>query len=165
MIRKTLIAFAVVASFGLVSPSQAHHGTAINYDVQTQIVVDATVTKFRFAQPHLQIFFDVKNEDGTTTPWAGEYVPNIPTLIREGWTRKRMNDLLPVGTDLKITMSPSRSGKPVGLVLKMAKEGGEVVGMAFDKTDAPSEAAEAGDAQSKGADAKTKDEEEDCVCP
>ena len=118
-------------------PAQAHHGTAINYDTDVQVVVEAVVTKFRYAQPHLQIFLDVKDEDGNVVNWACEYVPNIPTLIREGWSKKRMTELLPVGTELTVTMSPARSGKPVGLVLKMVNKDGAVIGMAFDKTESP----------------------------
>jgi hypothetical protein len=136
-IKRFLCALTV---FSCISVSaHAHHGTAINYDVSKQIVVQAVVTRFRYAQPHLQIFLDVKDEQGNIVKWACEYVPNIPTLIREGWSKKRMKQMLPVGTELEVTMSPSRSGKPVGLVLKMVNKDGEVVGMAFDKTDSPKE--------------------------
>ena len=125
--------FAITIACATSTSVNAHHGTAINYDVKTQVVVEAVVTKFRYAQPHLQIWLDVKDEEGNVVPWACEYVPNIPFLIREGWSRKRMNKLLPAGTELTVTMSPARSGKPVGLVLKMVNKDGEVVGPAFDK--------------------------------
>jgi hypothetical protein len=72
-----------------------------------------------------------------------------------------MNDLLPVGTELTITLSPSWSGKPVGLVLRMEDKDGEVIGMAFDKTDAPTEATEAGDSKST---TEAKNDDEECVC-
>ena len=132
-IRLMTFTFAIIVACVSGKSVNAHHGTAINYDIKTQIVVEAVVTRFRYAQPHLQIWLDVKDEEGNIVPWACEYVPNIPFLIREGWPRKRMNDMLPVGTELTVTMSPARSGKPVGLVLKMVNKDGEVVGPAFDE--------------------------------
>ena len=114
-------------------PVYAHHGTAINYDIKNRFVVEAVVTRFRYAQPHLQIFLDVKDDEGNVVNWACEYVANIPFLIREGWSRKRMNALLPVGTELTVTMSPARSGRPVGLVLKMLDKEGNLIGPAFDQ--------------------------------
>lgn len=127
--------FAMLACLCASLPVSAHHGTSINYDVGETITVDAVVTKFRFAQPHLQIFFDIKGKDGKVVKWACEYVPNIPYLIREGWSKKRMEAALQVGTELKVTMSPARSGKPVGLVVKMVNKKGEVIGPNFDPND------------------------------
>ena len=40
----------------------AHHGTNISYDHDHPITFKATVTEFRFANPHAQIFFDVRDD-------------------------------------------------------------------------------------------------------
>lgn len=115
-------------------PLNAHHGTGINYDSSVKITVQAVVSRFRYAQPHLQIWLDVKNETDEkddqpeTVNWACEYVPNIPFLIREGYSKKLMEAALPVGAEITVVMSPARSGKAVCLVHKMVSSDGELIG-------------------------------------
>jgi hypothetical protein len=76
----------VVAGLLFVSaPLAAHHGTAA-YDTKNMVTVKATMTDFKFINPHVQLFFDVKNEKGETESWQGELTaPN--KLSRAGWTK------------------------------------------------------------------------------
>ena len=134
--RLGVLFFGLTTFFVFSTPSYAHHGTAINYDMSVQLKMTGVVTRFRYAQPHTQLFMDVEDENGNVVTWSCEYIPNIPTLIREGWTRKRMNGLMPKGKKVNVVYSPSRSGKPVALILRIEDaETGEVIGMAFDKPD------------------------------
>lgn len=67
------------------APLAAHHGTA-SYDTKNVVTVKATMTDFRFINPHVQLFFDVKNEKGESENWQGELTaPN--KLSRAGWTK------------------------------------------------------------------------------
>lgn len=60
----------------------AHHGRA-SYSKET-VTLQATVTEFRFVNPHVQIYFDVTNEAGEIEHWQGELTaPN--KLARAGW--------------------------------------------------------------------------------
>ena len=73
-------AFLVVAG-----PALAHHGTA-SYDTGKVVTVKATMTEFRFINPHVQLYFDVKNEKGETEKWQAELTaPN--KLSRAGWDK------------------------------------------------------------------------------
>lgn len=107
-------------------PAFAHHGTNISYDHQHPITVKAVVTEFRFANPHAQIYFDVKDERGNVVHWSGE-LTNPSNLMHAGWTKKRSEKELPPGTPLTITMAPAKAGTNTGVVLKIINEKGEQV--------------------------------------
>ena len=74
---------AVLALTG--SPSFAHHGTAA-FDTTKMVTVTAKMTDFQFINPHVQLYFDVKNDKGEIEHWQGELTaPN--KLARAGWTK------------------------------------------------------------------------------
>jgi hypothetical protein len=107
----------------------AHHGTATSYDNTKTFTTQATVTEFRYANPHPQLYFDVKDEQGNVAHWSGEIAPNPAQLIQVGWGRKRSEAALSPGTVITITLSPSRVGMDahVGLVQKIVNSAGETV--------------------------------------
>ncbi len=83
--------------------ASAHHGRAAygNEDVTLQ----ATVTEFKFINPHVQIYFDVTSEAGELQHWQGEMTaPN--KMARGGWTKQT---LLP-GDEIRITGRSARNG-------------------------------------------------------
>jgi hypothetical protein len=76
----SVIALAVVSG-----PLFAHHGTAA-FDTTKMVKVKGTVTDFQFVNPHVQVYFECKNEKGETEQWQGELTaPN--KLIRAGWDK------------------------------------------------------------------------------
>jgi hypothetical protein len=106
----------------------AHHGTATSYDNSKTFTTQATVTEFRYANPHPQLYFDVKDEQGNVAHWSGEIAPNPAQLIQVGWGRKRSEAALAPGTVITITISPSRvMDAHVGLVQKIVGGSGELV--------------------------------------
>jgi hypothetical protein len=67
----------------------AHHGTAA-YDTKNIVTVKGTMTEFRFVNPHVQLYFDVKNDKGETEKWQAELTaPN--KLSRAGWDKHTLN--------------------------------------------------------------------------
>ena len=64
------------------APVVAHHGNAA-YDEATEIVLRGTVTEFEWANPHAQIYFDVKNENGRVVHWGCETL-SPGKLVRAG---------------------------------------------------------------------------------
>jgi hypothetical protein len=107
----------------------AHHGTATSYDNSKTFTTQATVTEFRYANPHPQLYFDVKDDQGNVAHWSGEIAPNPAQLIQVGWGRKRSEAALAPGTVITITVSPSRVGMDahVGLVQKIVGASGELI--------------------------------------
>jgi len=104
-----------------------HHGTNISYDHANPITFkDAIVTEFRFANPHVRLFFDVKAESGEIIHWSVEGTsPN--NLVRNGWTRQRSEDALKSGTPITITLFPSKAGTTVGLINVIFNQRGEQI--------------------------------------
>jgi len=89
MKAKSLAVVAVLAVLVFSCIMFAHHGTAA-YDTKNPLTVKATVTEFRFINPHCQVYFDVKNDKGEVEHWQGELTaPN--KLARAGWTKRSLN--------------------------------------------------------------------------
>jgi uncharacterized protein DUF6152 len=109
-------------------PVAAHHGTLVSYDRDKQWTREVVVTRFNYANPHPQIFFDVTDERGSVVHWSGEMLPNPAGLLRVGWTKARSLKALAPGTKINITIAPARAGGVVGLVLRIKDlEGADVV--------------------------------------
>ena len=119
----------ILASWGvaLSIPLAAHHGPAVSYDQVKAFSVKATVTDFKYANPHPSIYFDVKDEKGNVVHWSGEIAPNAAQLQQEGWGKKRSEAALAPGTEVTITLAPSRAGTPVGLINKIVGPTGESI--------------------------------------
>ena len=82
-------AVCLIALLFAAGPALAHHGTAA-YDTKTIVTVKGTMTDFRFFNPHVQLYFDVKNEKGEIEKWQAELTaPN--KLTRAGWTKHSLN--------------------------------------------------------------------------
>ena len=80
-----LLSLIAVTLLAVSHPVLAHHGTA-SYDTSKIVTVKATMTEFRFINPHVQLFFDVKNDKGEVERWQAELTaPN--KLTRAGWDK------------------------------------------------------------------------------
>jgi Family of unknown function (DUF6152) len=78
-------------------PVSAHHGTAA-FDTTKMVKVKGAVTDFQFVNPHVQVYFECKNEKGEAQQWQGELTaPN--KLIRAGWDKHTLKpgDSITVG--------------------------------------------------------------------
>ena len=68
------------------APLFAHHSFAAEFDREQPMKVTGTVTKIEWTNPHIWIYVDVKNADGTVTNWAFQGGP--PSyLTRAGWSK------------------------------------------------------------------------------
>ena len=116
---KSLAVLVSVLSVG--SPLFAHHGAAAYVD-KIAILKDAMVTKFVWANPHSIVLFDVKDDKGEVTHWAGEAgSPSAIGLL--GWNR---NSVQP-GDVLTVYIYPAKSGNPVGRLNKVVFADGKVL--------------------------------------
>ncbi len=98
------IAFLLLAG----APLWAHHGNAA-YDEAHWITISGTVTEFIWANPHCQIFMDVKDDKGKVVNWAIEsQSPGI--MRRNSWTRMSLQP----GDQIAVTLAPAKNGAPVG---------------------------------------------------
>lgn len=88
--RIKILALTILAAVALIvsGAAFAHHGTAA-YDTKTIVTVKGTMTEFRYINPHVQLFFEVKNDKGETEKWQAELTaPN--KLSRAGWDKNTL---------------------------------------------------------------------------
>lgn len=115
-----LAASAALALFVQPASLAAHHGGAA-YDQSKTVTFDATVTEMQFANPHVLIFFDVKNSAGQVEKWSGWLTaPN--KLARAGWTKRTLEP----GDQIKVSGTPHKEGNPVLQIRGLVHEGKEL---------------------------------------
>jgi hypothetical protein len=122
MKRKPLLCFALLVGLLTVCGAVfAHHGTTA-YANNLLVLKDATVTKFVWANPHTILLFDVKDDKGNVSHWAGEAgSPSAVSVL--GWTK---NSLQP-GDVVTIYIYPAKSGNPVGRLNKIVLPDGKTL--------------------------------------
>jgi len=91
----------------------AHHGNAA-YDETKEVTLKGTVTEFDWANPHAQIYFDVKEAKGSVVHWGCETL-SPGKLTRAGWSK----DAVKAGDQITITLVAAKNGAPVGFLHKL----------------------------------------------
>src|SRR2546426_11965949 len=76
--------FGAVITLAICAPMFAHHGASA-YDRGATVTLKATITEFKYANPHVQIFFDAKDDKGNVQHWNCETI--IPAMLsKQGWS-------------------------------------------------------------------------------
>jgi hypothetical protein len=103
-------------------PLWAHHGSAA-YDMDKVVALKATITGFEFVNPHVQVFFDAKDDSGKVLHWNCEGT-NPAMLSRIGWTK----DTLKPGDQVTLYVHPNKnSDTTVALLVKVVLANGQVL--------------------------------------
>jgi hypothetical protein len=97
----------------------AHHGGS-EYDSKNLMTLKGTVTEFHWANPHCQVFVDVKDNTGKVVNWAIETLAPA-VLKRAGWNIETLHP----GDQITITFAPSVRGTPVGMIRKVVLPNGK----------------------------------------
>ena len=108
-----LLAAAMAAGILLAgAPAVAHHAFSAEFDVDSPISLNGTVTRVEWLNPHSWIYIDVAGTDGETVEWAIEVGPPGP-LFRRG-IRKEM---LPIGSEIQVDgfQAQDKSTRATGL--------------------------------------------------
>ncbi len=92
-------------------PLMAHHGTGVSYDMKKVVAMKGVVTRFAFANPHSQLYFDVTDDKGNVTHWAAEM--RAPGNLRGGLHKARLDGK--VGAGEHRLQSPGIPPSPVRL--------------------------------------------------
>jgi hypothetical protein len=113
MKRNMRNSFALLAGLMMVCiPVLAHHGGSV-YDREHLITLKGTVTEFYWANPHPQIFVDVKDDSGKVVNWGVEAL--APAILRRaGWVPTTLKP----GDPITLEVFPSKKGTPIALLQK-----------------------------------------------
>jgi hypothetical protein len=105
------VTFAIVVGLLAVSiPVSAHHGNA-SYDTEKSVNVKGTVTSYIWANPHVFVKVDVKDDSGNITHWIVEG-QNPVSMSQIGWSK----DTFKPGDQVEIDAMPAKNGNPVAFL-------------------------------------------------
>jgi hypothetical protein len=102
------ISLFVVGFMAASLPLLAHHGNAA-YDTAKTVTVKGTVTDYIWANPHVFLKLDAKDESGNTLHWVIEG-QNAVTQASAGWT----NATFKSGDQVIVDVTPAKNGRPIG---------------------------------------------------
>jgi len=103
------VALAIGTTCGLgFPPAYAHHSFAM-FDVTKTSVIEGTVAKFEWSNPHSWLFVIVPGPDGAETTYGFE-MSSVGELLRRGWVKTAVKP----GDKIKVSFHPYRDGSPAG---------------------------------------------------
>lgn len=111
----------LVAVLGAGGSVLAHHGAAA-FENTVVVFKEATVTRFVWANPHVFVMFDVKDDKGNVAHWAVE-TGNPGAVALLGWNR---NSLQP-GDVITVYLYPAKSGSPLGRLNRVVLANGKTL--------------------------------------
>jgi hypothetical protein len=97
-------------------PLFAHHAGSL-YDREHPVTLTGTVTKYLMINPHAQIHFEVKDENGNVATWVAE-TAGPQRLLRVGWNK----NTLKAGDKITVTGAQFKDGRKYLSIFKL--EGG-----------------------------------------
>ncbi|HLQ77009.1 MAG TPA: DUF6152 family protein [Terriglobia bacterium] len=123
-------AIALCLIVGFVSVALAHHSFSPFNMTESKVLLNATVKKIEWTNPHTWFWFDVPDGKGGTELWGAEGMsPNY--LDRRGWSRNRLK----LGDKLELTIHPMKNGDKAGMWMTAKRPNGEVLVMGGTITD------------------------------
>ena len=102
------ISLLVVVFLAGSCPLFAHHGNA-SYDTSRTVTVKGTVTEYLWANPHVFLKVDAKDENGNIVHWVIE-AQNVVNQVNAGWSKSMFKP----GDQVMIDVTPAKNGRPIG---------------------------------------------------
>ena len=103
---KRTIAMASLGVMVLTASIAAHHAFSSEFDQDKPVLLEGTLTKADWTNPHAWLYLDVKGADGKVVSWAIEMGPPN-ALLRRGWKKSSMQ----FGAVLKVERFAAKNGK------------------------------------------------------
>lgn len=114
----------------MTSPLSAHHSVGGQFDVSKKIVLEGTVVRVDWVNPHIYVHLKVKDESGQEVVWRLGTVP-VGMARAAGVTKE---DLLAKGVIVKMSTYPARDGtKHLGWVYRIDYPNGKFIQVAPDR--------------------------------
>jgi hypothetical protein len=87
------------------APARAHHSFAAEYDATKPLVLDGTLTRIEWTNPHAHCDIEVADASGAITAWRVE-LGGPKVLLQSGWR----HDTVHVGDHLRVTGAQAKDG-------------------------------------------------------
>lgn len=126
MLGKFRLALAATAGLLAVSVAALAHHSYSMFDISRAVVVDGSVAKLEWTNPHVFVWAYVKKLDNSNEYdlYAFESGP-IGFLARNGWSK----DSLVAGEKVRVQYFPLRDGRPGGSFIRLVRaDGSEMIG-------------------------------------
>lgn len=113
----SIATMAVCANF-----ADAHHSN-VSYRMDEPMILQGTVTRWQWINPHTWLSISVQDENGKSVEWLVEgRSPGV--LARAGWNR----DILQPGEVVTVLVRPSKDVSNVGNFARITKSDGTILG-------------------------------------
>jgi uncharacterized protein DUF6152 len=117
---RQLIAVGFVLVLPMLSAVSAHHSAALFED--KEIAAKGVVADITWRNPHVLLYWDVKNDKGQVVRWVGE-MASVTSVMADGLRR----DSLKSGEEIIITFRPARAGTPESVIGSILRPNGMIV--------------------------------------
>ena len=104
------LCLVVIGLLAVSVPLFAHHGNAA-YETDKSVNVKGTVTNYIWANPHVFVKVDVKDDSGNVAHWIVE-AQNPVSMSQIGWSK----DTFKPGDQVEIDAMPAKNGNPVAFL-------------------------------------------------
>jgi hypothetical protein len=106
--RAVTISSLLVGLLAVSVPMLAHHGAA-SFDETKTVTVTGTVTEYIWANPHVYVKLDAKDDSGKTEHWVVE-AQNPVSMNAIGWRK----DTFKPGDVVSVDVNQAKNGSPIG---------------------------------------------------
>jgi Family of unknown function (DUF6152) len=114
-----IIFILALSGFVISRPLLAHHSSAA-YDMEHPVNMKGVVTNMEWTNPHVFIFLDVKDDNGSAEEWRVEgNSPNM--LVRTGWKR----EMIKAGDQILVNGAPAKNGSKVMRLVTLTLANGQ----------------------------------------
>jgi hypothetical protein len=123
-LRSLALSAAIEAALFFAIPAFSHHSN-VAFEVTKVVTITGVVKEFQWRNPHTWVLLTVDDGKGNKVDWAVEgRAPGV--LSRAGWSR---NSIMP-GEKITVDMSPAKDGTHSGLIARVTKADGTILGNA-----------------------------------
>jgi hypothetical protein len=100
-------------------PVFAHHSSS-SYDMEHQVNMKGVVSNVEWTNPHVFIFLDVKDDNGSIEEWRVE--GNSPNMLtRVGWKK----EMIKAGDTLAVNGAPAKNGSKIMRLISVTLASGQ----------------------------------------
>jgi hypothetical protein len=100
-------------------PLFAHHSSS-SYDMEHQVNMKGVVSNVEWTNPHVFIFLDVKDDNGSADEWRVE--GNSPNMLtRVGWKK----EMIKAGDTLVVNGAPAKNGSKIMRLISVTLASGQ----------------------------------------